>query len=86
MIRKTIQYVKTKNIKSEYLKWLYQYSKPYIPRILLVLFFNIATSLLAISMAVISKHIIDSATQEYNLLVWAVLLYRSEERRVGKEC
>ena len=60
--------------KGEYVGWLFQYSKPYIPRILLVMFFNIMATVFSILMAVLSKTIIDSATGG-NILMWAIGIY-----------
>jgi len=42
--------------------WLVKYSKPYLPKITLLLLLDIAASLLGVGMAIISKGIIDSAT------------------------
>lgn len=54
--------------------WLLKYAKPYIPKVLLLLFLNITASLLGIGMAVISKEIIDSATTG-GVLKRAIVLY-----------
>lgn len=48
--------------QSQYISWLFHYSKPYLPKITLLLILNTAGSLFTIAMAVISKKIIDSAT------------------------
>lgn len=60
--------------KKEYFHWLFIYSKPYIPRILLVMFFNIMATVISILMALLSKKIIDSA-QGGNIILWAIGIY-----------
>lgn len=60
-MHKLICYLKRWNIQSKYFKWLLKYSKPYIPKIVLLLLLDVAASLLAVGMAIISKEIIDSA-------------------------
>lgn len=47
---------------SGYFTWLFMYSKPHLPRIILLLLLDLIASLLGVAMAVISKEIIDSAT------------------------
>ena len=44
-----------------YAKWLYKYSKPYIPRICLYMLLNISTTAISLGMAVVSKDIINNA-------------------------
>lgn len=75
MLKKLKDFLKDWNNQSSYFRWLMHYSKPYVPRILLIMIFNIATTLLSVAMAVVSKHIIDSATEKHNLLLWAVAVY-----------
>ncbi|WP_051554935.1 ABC transporter ATP-binding protein [Lachnospira multipara] len=60
--------------KKEYFHWLFIYSKPYIPKILLVMFFNIMATVISILMALLSKKIIDSA-QGGNIILWAIGIY-----------
>ena len=60
--------------KKEYFHWLFIYSKPYIPRILLVMFFNIMATVISILMALLSQKIIDSA-QGGNIILWAIGIY-----------
>jgi len=54
--------------------WLLKYSKPYLPKIALLLLLDVATSLLGVGMAVISKEIIDSATSG-GMLKSAIVFY-----------
>lgn len=48
--------------QKNYAKWLFSYTKPYIPSLSIMLLFQIAASLLSLEMSLISKNIIDRAT------------------------
>lgn len=48
--------------QKNYAKWLFSYTKPYIPSLSVMLLFQIAASLLSLGMSLISKNIIDRAT------------------------
>ena len=48
--------------QKNYAKWLFSYTKPYIPSLSVMLLFQIAASLLSLRMSLISKNIIDRAT------------------------
>jgi len=61
-MHKFIHFLKDWKNQSKYMMWLIRYSKPYIPRILFLLILDVATSLIGVWMAIISKDIIDSAT------------------------
>lgn len=61
-MHKLIYYIKDWKRQSIYLGWLMKYSKPYIPKISLLLILDIINSMLAIVMAIVTKRIIDSAT------------------------
>lgn len=58
----------------KYLKWLIAYTKPYLPKILFVMFLGILSNVISTYMAVLSKNIIDSAT-EGNLIIKALIVY-----------
>lgn len=45
----------------QYMRWLCRYSKPYIGRISLMMFFNIFNTIISLVMALVSKQIIDDA-------------------------
>ena len=62
-----------RNQKS-YFFWLMKYSKPYLPKIILVMFINLSMTLLNTGMAVMSKHIIDKATNGEKVYL-AIALY-----------
>ncbi|MHB8128940.1 MAG: ABC transporter ATP-binding protein [Mobilitalea sp.] len=59
---KLIHFLKDWKNQSKYMAWLVKYSRPYILKISLLLLLDISTSLLGVSMAIISKNIIDAAT------------------------
>ena len=61
--------------QSKYWAWMVSYAKPYAPRIFLVMLFNLLTSILSVGMAVISKHIIDTATDNSGSFLWLIVLY-----------
>lgn len=48
--------------RSVYRKWLFYFTKPYIPSLLLIVFFSISSSLISVGLAVASQRIIDAAT------------------------
>ncbi len=73
-MRRIIRKIKSYNIQSEYIKWLAKYSLPYMPQILLVFAVNVICSLISAELAIISKNIIDSAT-EGNLVIKAIGIY-----------
>lgn len=47
----------------QYAKWLMQYSKPYIGKISLMMCFNLLSTVVSLLMVVVSKRIIDNATE-----------------------
>ncbi len=73
-MKKIIQKVKSYNIQTEYIKWLAKYSIPYMPQILLIFVVNVMCSLISAELAILSKNIIDSATNG-NLVVKAIVVY-----------
>lgn len=56
-----------------YAKWLYEYSRPYIGRIVLMLFIHLAGTAVSLSMVQISKTIIDNASLGGSFLFLIVL-------------
>ena len=46
----------------QYAKWLMKYVKPYTGKILLMMGFNLGSTLISLSMVTLSKKIIDNAT------------------------
>lgn len=56
------------------LRWLFELTKPYIPRLLLLVMIGVVTTLLGVSSSVISKHLIDAATAAQPLTPYIVVL------------
>lgn len=52
----------------QYAKWLMEYSKPYTGRIVLMMAFNLLSTIVSLGMVTISKRIIDNATEEKGFL------------------
>lgn len=57
-----VNWVKDWKHQKTYFKWLMRYTKPYMPKLLLMLIFEMIVIVLSTQMAVVSKHIIDRAT------------------------
>ena len=53
---------KDRNNQYKYAMWLFHYTKPYLPKILLLLAFSISSTLFSLWMVNLSKEVIDSAT------------------------
>lgn len=66
--------IKNMDIKGSYFVWLAKYTVPYLPQILLMLIFSIVTSLVTAEMAIVSKNIIDGATNG-NFVLTAIVVY-----------
>lgn len=56
----------------QYAKWLMEYSKPYTGRIVLMMAFNLLSTIVSLGMVTISKRIIDNATEEKGFLALIV--------------
>lgn len=54
--------MKTIKKYKSYLRWLWQYTIPYIPKLLILLLLGIAETLIGVGVTLITKNIIDSAT------------------------
>ncbi len=70
-------FIKDWKNQSKYFRWLLEYSKPYLPRITLMMLMDLANTLMAVYMAILSKQIIDSATNGgivKNVLVLYVII------------
>ena len=67
-----------KNQKNYYY-WLKEYTRPYLPRIVLLLLLDLAVTLLSTWMAVVSKNIIDKATGGNHIIgflaVYAIMTF-----------
>lgn len=73
-MNKLIAFFKDWRNQSSYFLWLLKYSKPYIPKILLLMIINLMNVLLTTGMAVVSKQIIDKATNGENIKL-AIVIY-----------
>lgn len=60
--------------QSGYIKWLMKYSVPYMPQIILMLIINVACSVISAELSIVSKNIIDSAT-DGNFVLRAIIIY-----------
>jgi len=61
-LHKLLYFMKDPRFRSKYIRWLADYSRPYIPKLLLLLLLDITASLFGVVMAVVAKEIIDSAS------------------------
>lgn len=73
-MNKLIAFFKDWRNQKSYFFWLVKYSKPYIPKILFMMVINLLITLLSTGMAVLSKEIIDRATNGNNITV-AIVIY-----------
>lgn len=46
----------------EYSKWIFDYTKPYIPQLTLLMIFDLVSTLMSVGMAIIGKELIDRAS------------------------
>lgn len=46
----------------EYSKWIFDYTKPYIPQLALLMIFDLVSTLMSVGMAIIGKELIDRAS------------------------
>ena len=73
-MNRLIAFFKDWRNQRSYFFWLIKYSKPYIPRIVLLMCINLTNVLLTTFMAVISKQIIDKATNGDDIKL-AIIIY-----------
>lgn len=73
-MHQALQFLKEWKSQSKYMGWLFGYSKPYIPQIVFLLIVDVVSSLLSVGMAVVSKEIIDAATNG-GIIKKAIALY-----------
>ena len=73
-MNKLIAFFKDWRNQKNYFFWLMKYSKPYLPKIVLIMLINLANVFLTTGMAIMSKQIIDKATDGENIYV-AIALY-----------
>lgn len=73
-MNKLIAFLKDWRNQKSYFFWLMKYSKPYLPKIMLIMLINLINVFLTTGMAVMSKQIIDKATNGQNIVL-AIVLY-----------
>ena len=73
-MNKLIAFLKDWRNQKSYFFWLIKYSKPYLPKIMLIMLINLINVFLTTGMAVMSKQIIDKATNGQNIYL-AIILY-----------
>lgn len=73
-MKKIINFFKTLRSQQGYFFWLLSYSKPYLPQISLTMILKLVTTLSATGMAIVSKDIIDKATEGGDILM-AIVVY-----------
>ncbi len=61
-MKKIREYLNKNNFQSGYVLWLWNYTKPFLSQILLLLLIGFVNSGISISLAIITKHVIDTAT------------------------
>ena len=74
-MRKLKNLWKNRKTNSAYIKWLFEYSKPYMPKIMLLMLINISMSFIAVAIALVMRQIIDRVTIGDGNIFWLVFLY-----------
>ncbi|WP_029233685.1 ABC transporter ATP-binding protein [Butyrivibrio sp. VCB2006] len=72
-IEKLKRYWSRRNDAKEYFKWCLSYTKPYIPQLLLLMFFDLGATLLSVGMAIIGKEMIDRAAVGNLSDLWKII-------------
>ncbi len=74
MVQKIRSYISHLPRQMKNSRWVFDLTKPFIPSLILLLFFSIVGSLLGIVSAVVSKFVIDAATSASSLTVSVVVM------------
>lgn len=72
-IQKIKKYWKKRNDARAYFIWVLGYTKPYVPRLLLILVFDILATLMSVGMAIIGKELIDRAIDGELSQLWKII-------------
>lgn len=75
MWEKLVNFFKNRKANATYMRWLFNYTKPYIPRMILVMLLQMVMTGISIGMALVSKQIIDTALSEGHIIVMFVVIY-----------
>lgn len=80
-MKKLIHFLKDWRNQAKYLAWLIQYSKPYIPKIGLLMFIDIIAAVATTYMAILNKKIVDGATSgatiKSALFIYVLIMFAS---------
>jgi ABC-type multidrug transport system fused ATPase/permease subunit len=74
MIQKLRKYLSLLPKQMKESKWVFVLTKPFIPSLLLLLFFNVVGSLIGIASAIASKYVIDTATSSASLTTSVIIM------------
>lgn len=73
--------------QTAYAKWIWSYTRPYIPSLSALLFFQIITSVISLLMSLLNKRIIDNATDGKNIIssivIFVVAIFISQAISIG---
>ena len=61
-MQKLKKYWNRRDDAKEYIKWIWIYTKPYFPKLFIILAFDLFATVLSVGMAIIGKKLIDIAT------------------------
>lgn len=72
-IEKLKKYWKKRDDAKQYFIWCLRYTKPYVPQLALLMFFDLAATLLSVGMAIIGKELIDRASGGRISELWSII-------------
>ncbi len=72
-VAKIKHYWNKRDDAKEYFKWILGYTKPYIPQLSLLMFFDLIGTLMSVGMAIIGKEMIDKATSGNLSDLWTII-------------
>ncbi|MDE7424664.1 MAG: ABC transporter ATP-binding protein/permease [Lachnospiraceae bacterium] len=87
MFEKYKKLYKDRKNQTQYAKWIWGYTKPYLPSLSLLLFFQVVASLISLLMSLINKSIIDHATEGKNIIfriiIFVTIMFISQVIAIG---
>lgn len=76
MLEQTKQLWKDRKKQTKYIKWIVSYTKPYLGKITGIMALNLSSTVITLVMTLVTKRIIDDATQSRNnSLITFILIY-----------
>ncbi len=72
-IEKLKKYWNKRDDAKQYFIWCMRYTKPYIPQLALLMFFDLAATMLSVGMAIIGKQLIDKASSGNLSELWSII-------------